>query len=188
PVARRAVRPRGTAELHLRRPQARHPCPPAADHERPWRSRKLASRNIHSCKRSPPRPSGCSRVWSGPATKPSSDIEISTKTCAIDASRLKRYSTAANLSRMCRNIQTLYNFEPPATGEEVRNAALQYVRKISGFTKPSQANAEAFEDAVDEIAEASARLLSRLVTSAPPKDRELEAAKRRARSAQRFAA
>ncbi len=89
---------------------------------------------------------------------------------------------------MCRNIQTLYNFEPPATGEEVRNAALQYVRKISGFTKPSQANAEAFEDAVDEIAEASARLLSRLVTSAPPKDRELEAAKRRARSAQRFAA
>ncbi|TMK78141.1 MAG: DUF2277 domain-containing protein, partial [Actinobacteria bacterium] len=71
---------------------------------------------------------------------------------------------------------------------EVRNAALQYVRKISGFTKPSQANAEAFEDAVDEIAEASARLLSRLVTSAPPKDRELEAAKRRARSAQRFAA
>jgi hypothetical protein len=89
---------------------------------------------------------------------------------------------------MCRNIQTLFNFEPPATDEEVRDAALQFVRKISGFTKPSEANAEAFEDAVDEITEASARLLSRLVTSAPPKDREVEAAKRRARSAQRFAA
>jgi hypothetical protein len=89
---------------------------------------------------------------------------------------------------MCRNIQTLHNFEPPATDQEVRAAALQYVRKISGFTKPSQANAETFERAVDEIAVASARLLSQLVTSAPPKDRELEAAKRRARSAQRFAA
>jgi hypothetical protein len=89
---------------------------------------------------------------------------------------------------MCRNIQTLYNFDPAATDEEVRDAALQFVRKISGFTKPSQANAEAFEDAVDEVAEATARLLSRLVTSAPPKDREVEAAKRRARSAQRFAA
>jgi hypothetical protein len=89
---------------------------------------------------------------------------------------------------MCRNIRTLYNFEPPATGHEVRSAALQYVRKVSGFTKPSQANAVAFERAVDEVAEASARLLSQLVTSAPPKDREAEAAKRRARSAQRFAA
>jgi hypothetical protein len=89
---------------------------------------------------------------------------------------------------MCRNIRTLYNFEPPATDEEVRGAALQYVRKISGFTKPSQANAEAFERAVDEVAEASARLLGQLVTSAPPKDREVEAAKRRARSAQRYAA
>jgi hypothetical protein len=89
---------------------------------------------------------------------------------------------------MCRNIQALYNFEPPATDEEVRGAALQYVRKISGFTNPSQANAEAFEQAVDEVAAASARLLSRLVTLAPPKDREVEAAKRRARSAQRFAA
>jgi hypothetical protein len=89
---------------------------------------------------------------------------------------------------MCRNIQNLYNFEPPATDDEVRDASLQYVRKISGFTKPSQANAEAFEQAVDEIAQASARLLSQLVTTAPPKDREAEAAKRRARSAQRFAA
>ena len=89
---------------------------------------------------------------------------------------------------MCRNIRTLYNFEPPATEEEVRGAALQYVRKLSGFNKPSQANTEAFERAVDEVAEASTRLLSALVTSAPPKDREVEAAKRRARAEQRFAA
>jgi hypothetical protein len=89
---------------------------------------------------------------------------------------------------MCRNIRTLYNFEPPATDEEVRSAALQYVRKISGFTKPSQANEAAFQRAVDEVAEASAGLLSQLITSAPVKDREVEAAKRKARSAQRFAA
>jgi hypothetical protein len=89
---------------------------------------------------------------------------------------------------MCRNIKTLYNFEPPATEQEVRDAAIQYVRKISGFTKPSQANAEAFERAVEEIAAVSTRLLDELVTSAPAKDREVEAAKHRARSAQRFAA
>lgn len=89
---------------------------------------------------------------------------------------------------MCRNIRTLYNFEPSASDQEVHDAALQYVRKVSGFTKPSQANTEAFEEAVDEVAEASLRLISRLVTSAPPKDREIEAAKRMARSAQRFAA
>ena len=89
---------------------------------------------------------------------------------------------------MCRNIKTLHNFEPPATEEEVRDAALQYVRKISGFNKPSRANAEAFERAVDEVAAASARLLDELVTKAPPKDREVEAAKHKARSAQRFAA
>ncbi|WGW11562.1 DUF2277 domain-containing protein [Saxibacter everestensis] len=88
---------------------------------------------------------------------------------------------------MCRNIRTLHNFEPPATDDEVRAAALQYVRKISGSTKPSQANAEAFDRAVDDIAEVSARLLSELVTSAPAKDREVEAAKHKARSAQRFA-
>ena len=89
---------------------------------------------------------------------------------------------------MCRNIRTLYNFEPPATDEEVRAAAVQYVRKISGFSKPSQANAEAFERAIDAVAEASAQLLSELQTTAPPKDREVEAAKARARGAQRFAA
>ena len=88
---------------------------------------------------------------------------------------------------MCRNIHTLYNLDPPATAEEVRDAALQYVRKISGFTKPSQANAEAFERAVDAVAVASGRLLGELVTNASPKDRELEAAKRRARWAQRQA-
>jgi hypothetical protein len=84
---------------------------------------------------------------------------------------------------MCRNIRTLYNFEPAATEEEIRAASIQYVRKISGFNKPSQAN----EEAIDEVAAASARLLGRLVTSAPPKDREVEAAKRRARAAERFA-
>jgi len=89
---------------------------------------------------------------------------------------------------MCRNIRPLYNFEPSATSEEVRAAALQYVRKISGFTKPSQVNQEAFDRAVDEIAHASMHLLDALETSAPPKDREVEAEKRRARSAARYAA
>jgi hypothetical protein len=89
---------------------------------------------------------------------------------------------------MCRNIRTLHNFEPPATDEEVGDAALQYVRKISGFTKPSKANAEPFERAVEAVAEASRQLLGELSTSAPPKDREVEAAKARARSEQRYAA
>jgi hypothetical protein len=89
---------------------------------------------------------------------------------------------------MCRNIRTLHNFEPAASDEEIRASALQYVRKVSGATKPSQANAEAFALAVDEVAAATDRLLSALVTSAPPKDREVEAAKRRARAAERFAA
>ncbi len=89
---------------------------------------------------------------------------------------------------MCRNIRTLYNFEPPAEEQEVRAAALQYVRKISGFTKPSQANAAAFERAVDAIADISGQLLQELVTNAPPKDREVQAAKARARAEQRFAA
>jgi len=89
---------------------------------------------------------------------------------------------------MCRNIHTLYNFEPPATNEEIRDASLQYVRKISGFTKPSQANEESFARAVEEVAAASKRLLEQLVTSAPPKDREVEAAKARARGQQRRAA
>ena len=88
---------------------------------------------------------------------------------------------------MCRNIHTLYNFEPAATDDEVRAAALQYVRKISGFTKPSRANVEAFERAVDEVAAASARLLDELVTSAPPRDREVEAARKRARWLERQA-
>ena len=86
---------------------------------------------------------------------------------------------------MCRNIQRLYNFDPTATEEEIRAAALQYVRKISGFTKPSLTNSDAFERAVDAVAEASTRLLDGLVTSAPPRDRETEAARSRARSARR---
>jgi hypothetical protein len=89
---------------------------------------------------------------------------------------------------MCRNIRPLYNFEPEATQEEVRAAALQYVRKISGFTKPSQVNQEAFDRAVDEVAHASMHLLQALETNAPPKDREVEAAKAKARSAARYAA
>ena len=85
---------------------------------------------------------------------------------------------------MCRNIHTLYNFEPEATDDEIRDAAPQYVRKISGFTKPSQANEEAFARAVDAVADASHRLIHELVTNAPPKDREVEAEKRRARARQ----
>ena len=88
---------------------------------------------------------------------------------------------------MCRNIHTLYNFEPPATGDEIRGAALQYIRKISGFTKPSQANETAFDAAVDEVADASRRLIDALVTSAAPKDREVEAERARKRAKKRFA-
>jgi hypothetical protein len=94
---------------------------------------------------------------------------------------------ASYAHRMCRNIRTLHNFEPPATQEEVHEAALQYVRKISGSTKPSQANEDAFNRAVARVSEATSDLLAELVTSAPPKDREVEAAKRRARAEQRFA-
>jgi hypothetical protein len=90
--------------------------------------------------------------------------------------------------RMCRNIRTLHNFEPPASPDEVQAAALQYVRKISGSTKPSKANEEAFNAAVQEVAEVSTRLLAALTTTAPPKNREVEAAKGRARAAERYAA
>lgn len=88
---------------------------------------------------------------------------------------------------MCRNIRTLHNFKPPATEDEVRSASLQYVRKISGSTKPSQANQKAFDRAVDEVTEVTRKLLDGLVTNAPPKDREVEAEKRRARAAERYA-
>jgi hypothetical protein len=88
---------------------------------------------------------------------------------------------------MCRNIRTLHNFEPPATDDEVRAAALQYVRKISGSTKPSKANEEPFERAVEAVAAASRELLAELTSNAPPKDREAEAAKARARAQQRYA-
>ena len=89
---------------------------------------------------------------------------------------------------MCRNIRTLHNFEPPATADEVHAAALQYVRKISGYTKPSQANQAAFDEAVEAVAAASRALLGQLTTAAPPRDREIEAAKARARAAVRYAA
>ncbi|MEV4420608.1 DUF2277 domain-containing protein [Patulibacter sp. NPDC049589] len=89
---------------------------------------------------------------------------------------------------MCRNIRTLHNFEPPATGDEVRAAALQYVRKVSGSTSPSQANEAVFHQAVEDVARITAELLDALVTAAPPKDREVEAAKAKARSEKRFAA
>jgi hypothetical protein len=89
---------------------------------------------------------------------------------------------------MCRNIRTLHNFDPPATDEEIQASALQYVRKISGSTKPSQANAEAFDEAVEAVADVTRQLLDRLVTTAPPKNREVEAAKAKARSEARFAA
>ena len=89
---------------------------------------------------------------------------------------------------MCRNIHTLFNYEPPATEHEVEDAALQYVRKISGFTKPSKANEEAFQRAVDAVTDVSRELLSELSTTAPPKDREVEAAKRRQRAQRRYAA
>jgi hypothetical protein len=88
---------------------------------------------------------------------------------------------------MCRNIKTLFNFDPPVTDDEIRDASLQFVRKISGFTKPSKANEVAFESAVDEISLISGRLLASLETNAPPKDRDEEAAKKKARSAERFA-
>jgi hypothetical protein len=101
---------------------------------------------------------------------------------------LAERATVAYALGMCRNIRTLYNFEPPATEDEIRAAALQYVRKISGFTKPSQANEESFQRAVEVVAEASRQLIAELSTSAPAKDRETEAAKARARSAQRYAA
>ena len=89
---------------------------------------------------------------------------------------------------MCRNIRTLYNFDPPASEEEIRSAALQYVRKISGFNKPSRTNEDAFAAAVEAVAKASSDLLAELRTNAPPRDRELERAKAQARAAQRFAA
>jgi len=88
---------------------------------------------------------------------------------------------------MCRNIRTLFNFEPPATEEEIRASALQFVRKLSGFTHPSKANEAAFDRAVDEVSDAARQLLASLATAAPPRDREVEAAKARARARERFA-
>lgn len=99
---------------------------------------------------------------------------------------MKMNDEAQEVRGMCRNIRTLFNFEPPVTSEEIRAAAIQYVRKISGFTHPSKANEKAFEEAVEEVAKASARLLRSLETNAPAKNQEEEAAKARARAAERF--
>jgi hypothetical protein len=101
---------------------------------------------------------------------------------------VRRRPFAGMLDHMCRNIRILHNFEPPATDDEVRAAAVQYVRKVSGSAKPSAANAEAFAMAVDAVAEATRILLDSLVTKAPPRDREVEAAKARARAAERYGA
>src|SRR5688572_3867217 len=114
-------------------------------------------------------------------------------TVALNAMRLSDCSVDAmvngySVMGMCRNIRTLHNFEPPATREEAHDAALQYVRKISGSTKPSKANQEAFDRAVAAVTEVTERLLDELVSTAPPKDREVEAAKARARAQQRYAA
>jgi len=100
----------------------------------------------------------------------------------------RRDQDAGTLGAMCRNIKTLHNFEPPATDDEVRAAALQYVRKLSGSAKPSKANEAAFQRAVDEVAATSLRLLAELVTTAPPKNREVEAARARVRAEKRFGA
>jgi hypothetical protein len=105
----------------------------------------------------------------------------------LSVTRLEPHAKRRYAGDMCRNIRQLHNFEPPATKEEVDDAALQFVRKISGSNKPSQANQEAFDKAVLEVSAATRKLLDSLVTSAPPKDREVEAEKRRARAAARFA-
>src|SRR2546426_12813941 len=116
------------------------------------------------------------RRWPGLFSRRS--LSVSARpSCAADAYRVARPYDRG----MCRNIHTLFNFEPPATEDEVRDAALQYVRKISGFTKPSRANAEVFDRAIDAVAAVSLELLGELSTTAPPKDREVEAAKARAR-------
>src|SRR3954452_15324154 len=127
----------------------------------------------------PPRPSG----------PPSFDALAANRRTTPRGRRARRQAAdAVTFRAMCRNIRPLYNFEPPATHDEVQDAALQFVRKVSGFTKPAKANEEAFERAVQEISAATTRLLDSLVTNAPPKDREVAAEKRRARSAERYAA
>ena len=105
---------------------------------------------------------------------------------AVIAQSAWREVAIASLAPMCRNIRTLHNFEPSATPEEIRSAALQYVRKVSGYSKPSHANEAAFEAAVEEVAAATQKLLANLVTTAPPKDREAVAARARERAAARF--
>ena len=121
--------------------------------------------------------------WGGSGTGPT--VAQAGETYGERSAKVRQTRT---LGDMCRNIRNLYNFDPPATHEEAHEAALQYVRKVSGFSKPSQANEEAFARAVHAVTHATEHLLADLVTNAPPKDREAEAAKRRARAAERYAA
>ena len=128
------------------------------------------------------------RTSSPPSTRPAPRWSPPTRATSATEPAPRAPLGRLRIARMCRNIRNLYNFEPPATDEEVHASSLQYVRKISGFTKPSQANEAAFERAVEAVAAVSRQLLDELVTNAPPKDREVEAAKARARAAQRYAA
>src|SRR3954447_13666591 len=156
------------------RPPCRAHCPAAC-------SMTLRRRTTTSC---------CwtiSRSWSPRACSKSDQARAAPSTPSPPSARTHP-SSARRLSAMCRNIRQLHNFEPPATHDEVHDAALQYVRKISGSTKPSQANAAALEVAVEEVAAATRRLFEQLVTNAPPKNRDEEAAKARARAQSRYAA
>ncbi|GAA4746639.1 hypothetical protein GCM10023217_15440 [Gordonia alkaliphila] len=118
---------------------------------------------------------------------PTGSIPDRNRRTSAERSRDRRRRIGRKINGMCRNIRTLHNFEPPATTDEVHAAALQYVRKVAGTTKPSQANVAAFDEAVEAVAAATQHLLDHLVTSAAPKDREVEAAKAKARSAARYA-
>jgi hypothetical protein len=133
-------------------------------------------------------PTGSLRLTSRRSSQTGSSARSSPASRCRAAARFLSETPTSEETRMCRNIHTLFNFEPPTTEDEVRAAAEQYVRKVSGFSKPSQANTEAFARAVDEVSTATAQLLESLVTSAAPKDREVEAARARARAAKRFAA
>src|SRR5215207_1975884 len=123
-----------------------------------------------------------------PIAQPVRQCTVALKARLLSDCRVVLMAVGYSVRDMCRNIRTLHNFDPPATAEEAHDAALQYVRKISGSTKPSKANEEAFDHAVEAVTAATLRLLDELVTTAPPKDREAEAATARARSAQRYAA
>src|SRR3954447_18050962 len=124
---------------------------------------------------------------SAPARSPRDSQHQDAECCCAGRGQPRHRHPSCYSKTMCRNIRPLFNFDPPATDDEIRAAAVQFVRKISGFTKPSHSNEQAFEQAVDEIAESARRLVAALKTSAPPRDREEVAARARARAAERFA-